>query len=72
MTIDGIEFKQEAVIVHSIDDFPQVAQIDVTMQWQLVQWFWDAELKLSTLHYFYMCLPSMQEIPQSMYIWTCM
>ena len=29
MTIDGIQFKQEAAIVHSvIDDFPQVAQID--------------------------------------------
>ena len=36
MTIDGIEFKQEAVTVHLVTDgFPQVAQIDtiyVTMQ----------------------------------------
>ena len=29
MTIDGVEFKQGAAIVHSvIDDLPQVAQID--------------------------------------------
>ena len=32
MTVDGIEFKQDAAIVHSvIDDFPQVAQIDTIL-----------------------------------------
>ena len=29
MTIDGIEFKQEAAIVHSVvDDFPEIAQTE--------------------------------------------
>ena len=29
VTVDGIQFKQDATIVHSvIDDLPQVAQID--------------------------------------------
>ena len=32
MTIDGIEFKQEAAMVYSVvDDFPQVAQIETVI-----------------------------------------